>query len=606
MILPGPLEAARRWIAAHERASVALLALCPGAAFGARLLRPEPIGIGEDWDYTLLSQSLPAHAVGSYGELPLWTPYTCGGMPFLGNPQSRIGTPWFLFHLLFGADIGLRLELVAHVALAFGGAYFLARTLGLSRFASVTSGLVFPTCSFHYAHFAVGHAATALPLAYLPWPLALAFYATEQRRYLPAVGAGAVIALCFGEGGAYATMYSILALGVILPMLAWQRRDVRPLLVLAVIAGSVIAFGAWKFLPTYELMRVNPRHTTRPDGFFPPLMLRALFSRHQELGQVNTYQRWGWHEYSAYVSPAFALLAALGATLERRRTWLLTACAALFGALAVGYLFTIWEPKPRPLESPWTLLHRIPPFNSLRVPARFMALVVLFAGALAGFGTDALLRRRDSRVKGWLALLVAASVVDAWLVGTPNLEHAFAKPPIMSAPAPAAPSGPFAQYLDLERPLRLGDDGNASTRMSVVASKGLGVVNCYEPIRPPRAARGRNEPGYAGEHALLGPGSLRLTGWTPGSLTFEVNVPEATTLVVNQNFDSHFRVVEGTGDVRPEGGLLAVRVPAGSQTLRLVYRCWAFVAGAFVGFVALAGAVALWLHERRNGPLADT
>jgi hypothetical protein len=597
---PGLPEAVGRWVTEHERKVITIVALALGLVFSARLARGSPIGIGEDWDYTLLSHALPARALAVYGELPLWTPYVCGGMPYLGNPQARIGTPWFLFHVLFGPDVGIRLELVVHVALAFAGAYFLARTIGLSRFASVVSALVFPTCSLHYAHFAVGHAATALPLSYLPWPLALAFFAVERRSYLPAVISGAIIAVMFGEGGAYATMYSILTLGIVLPVVAWKRRDGRPLAVLAVIACSVLAFGAWKFLPVYELMRINPRHTTRPDGFFPPLMLKALFSRHQELGQVNTYQRWGWHEYSAYVSPAFALLALLGATLERKRTWLFTACAALFGAFAVGYLFSIWEPNPRPLESPYTLLHRIPPFNSLRVPARFMSLVVLFVGVLTGFGVE-VLRRRGGRATRVVALLAAASVIDQWFVGTGNLARAFVQTDVATLPPPRRPDGPIAQHVDLTPPLRLGDDGNASTRMSVVVAQGLGVLNCYEPIRPQRSARGRDEPGYRGEHYLLGLGEAELARWSPGTLTFDVSVPAATTLVVNQNFDSHFNLTQGNGTLVSEGGLLAVRLPAGRQRIMLEYRCWAFVTGAVLTTLALLGAIALFFRERRRG-----
>jgi hypothetical protein len=585
------------WVRAHEALVILLCACAFGALFGVRLLRSDPIAAASDWDYTLLSQSLGVDALERYGEWPLWTPYVCGGMPFFGNPQSRVLTPMFPLHLLFGVDTAIRLELVLHLAFAFAGAYYLGRTLSLSRAASFVAALVFPACSLHFAHFAVGHAATALPLAYLPWPLAFALRALDTRRASFAALAGAVIAIMFGEGGAYATAYSFLALGLVLSVLAFRERRLDPLKVLGLVLVFTLAFGAAKFATTVEVMRMNPRHTTRPDGFFPLLMLRALFSRNQDLEQLNTYQRWGWHEYSAYVSPVFALLAVVGAVLERRRTWLYSACVAIFLSLAVGYLFSIWETPPRPLESPWTLLHRIPPFSSLRVPARLMALVILFVGVLAGFGADALRARLPSWA--WLAVLsaVALSVVDAWVVGTGNLEYAFRSVPASAALPP--PAGKFAQFLDTAPPLMSGEDGPATRRMSAIVATGHGILNCYEPVRPRRAALGPGESGYRGEAYLAGEGSLELVHFSPQRLSFDVVVPAPTTLVVNRNFDDHFRVVDGVGEVVSERGLLAVRLPAGTHRVSIGYRCWAFLCGVGLGVLAVLATVALWLREKR-------
>jgi hypothetical protein len=41
--------------------------------------------------------------------------------------------------------------------------------------------------------------------------------------------------------------------------------------------------------------------------------------------------------------------------------------------------------------------------------------------------------------------------------------------------------------------------------------------------------------------------------------------------VVNQNYDRFWRLTAGRGTVISQGGLLAVSIPAGRQTLRLSY-----------------------------------
>src|SRR5271167_2122256 len=83
-----------------------------------------------DWDYHMQLHWVIWYTITHFHQFPFWNPYKCGGMPLLGNPQSPILTPFLLVDLLFGPVIGLHLASIVHVAIAFGGAYFLARVLG--------------------------------------------------------------------------------------------------------------------------------------------------------------------------------------------------------------------------------------------------------------------------------------------------------------------------------------------------------------------------------------------------------------------------------------------------------------------------------------------
>ena len=90
-----------------------------------------------DWDYHMQLHWVTWYTITHFHQFPFWNPYKCGGMPLFGNPQSAILTPFLLLDLLFGPVIGLHLDSIVHVALAFGGAYFLARVLGISRLGAV-------------------------------------------------------------------------------------------------------------------------------------------------------------------------------------------------------------------------------------------------------------------------------------------------------------------------------------------------------------------------------------------------------------------------------------------------------------------------------------
>jgi hypothetical protein len=78
----------------------------------------------------------------------------------------------------------------------------------------------------------------------------------------------------------------------------------------------------------------------------------------------------------------------------------------------------------------------------------------------------------------------------------------------------------------------------------------------------PTMAHGFNRPGYHGEQYLLSPGSVRLSEWTPNSLSYQVDVPEPTMLVINQNYYLSWEMVQGRAEVSSWEGLLAVSVPA--------------------------------------------
>jgi len=54
-------------------------------------------GTWGDWDFFLTLQWVAYHSIRHYHQLPQWNPYTCGGNSLIGNPQSHLLTPWFLF-----------------------------------------------------------------------------------------------------------------------------------------------------------------------------------------------------------------------------------------------------------------------------------------------------------------------------------------------------------------------------------------------------------------------------------------------------------------------------------------------------------------------------
>ena len=110
-------------------------------------------------------------------------------------------------------------------------------------------------------------------------------------------------------------------------------------------------------------------------------------------------------------------------------------------------------------------------------------------------------------------------------------------------------------------------------------------------------AQAYNQPGYQGEQYLLGDGTVTLSNWTPNALSFEVEVPSPTIMVVNQNYEQGWCLVKGRGEVFSRAGLIGVVLPAGRQHLELAYRSGAFVAGLAITMLAFIAMFVIWRNE---------
>jgi hypothetical protein len=547
---------------------VVALSLIFGAAFCWPLLDSVGhIGPRNDWDQHLTLHWVPYETVRQYGQIPLWNPYVCGGMPMLGNPQSRWLTPFFLLHVWFGPELALQLEMLAHICLGWLGAFVLGRTVGLSRVASLAPATIFAGSSYLYLHLAEGHS-TWMAYAYMPSILAAAL---AKRPIVAGIG----LAVAVYEGGIYTVVHTVLALALLALHRSIADKSLRPIAGLGVTAIMAICVAAPKLMMMQPLLAQYPRLTESTETVSVELVARALVDREQNLEmRIPDEHALGFYEYGAYVGPVPVLLALFGAVASMRRTipWLLLLCAGL--ALSLGR-------TPGGEYSPWSLLHEVPIFASLRIPSRFIVLAVLALGVLAGFGTDRLVTTRRYRRMAMAVALLAIAAIDMGLVASPLLRHVG-----------------DAETITLDRSERFVQLNNAERKqMYPAAQANMGSLDCYEPLEPAVAPAGMGDAHYRGEQYLLRGGSVTLVEWSPNRLTLAVSSNAPDILVVNYNYDSFWQVVSGAGQPFNQGGLLGVAVPAGTQQLVLAYRSQRFTVGVALAIAALAGA-ALWRLKR--------
>ena len=531
-------------------------------------------GAFHDWEFSTELHFVPYFTVWHYHQLPLWNPYKCGGMPMLGNPQSRILTPFFLLHLLTGPVVGLHLEVILHLALAWAGGYVLARTIGISRIGAIVCASVFPSNAWFSLHLGEGHA-VFLPAAYLPWIAALYILASNRRRLFPASVAGLLLALCLWEGGLYVAIFGVVLIASLTAPMVIVRKSLWPLWSAVCVAAFGAGFIMIKLLPALEVFRAHPREPMGGEGNPWSLLISLLTSRNQDI--LGPGPGFGFQEYGAYISLAFLVLAALGVFGGWRKS---------FPWIVSGAVFILMARGDSGSHSIWVLLRSIRVFavliSAMRLPSRFLGPMILSLAVLAGLGADLLGRiARPWGARLSLAVLLVG-LIDALLVGPPNLKYIFRD----STPR-------LPQSWEFRQMRQLG----AKFNMTHVAEANMGALECYEYTDIDTKVVGYDQEGYRGEQFLIGPGKVQIERWTPNDLTYSVSSLAPTVLAINQNYDPGWVLTKVIGLVLSRDGLLGVAVPAGNQTIRLTYRSKPFDYGLILAVLAAVAMLLLWRYE---------
>lgn len=568
-----------------------------------------------DWHYFESMGEMARRAVLWYHQAPLWNPYSCGGEVDLANPQSLSASPSFLLVLLFGTALGYKLSLVLYYTLAMDGGYRLARRLGASPIGAALAGLGYGLSGYLGMHFSSGHV-TFWGVALYPYLLLCFDRALDAWEW--ALPCGLVAAWIACHGGTFTPPMAGELLLVWAVVAAVQRRSARPLALLALAGVVALAVGAVRMLPVLEFIHDHPRppFMRAVDWSAPWQVLADLVVPRTQLELLDG-RKYGSHEYAArlaFVLLPLALLGLFGFFFERRRRdaeqrqsatrlWVLCAVAFLFamgnfdqGAVVGRYTIVF---------APWSLLQKLPVLRDLRVPSRHLVLLALGLAMLSGLAYDRLgawlaLRRGPGFARHWRRLgyaLVALAALDGAVYTALCFRGVFTV-------ERALPSGPvpfFQQHgywSDMRETLFAGH-GSIDTPGSKYGP------GCDEEAPLQRA--NALDAGDVPQARLLDPaaGQVLDAPFTPNVRAFTVELRHPTTLVINSNWNEHWRLdpLLPGARVTKVAGRLAVDlsgVTPGRHTIIVRYLPRSFTVGAATSAFALPLVFALFFLARRR------
>ncbi|MGH9298635.1 MAG: hypothetical protein ACRDZT_01815, partial [Acidimicrobiales bacterium] len=360
--------------------------------------------------------------------VPLWDPYIMGGMPYLGDMQSAVFSPFSILAYVLPFWWSLSVIAVMKVVVASMGAYLLARVFKMGFAGSFLCGVVYGFGLFM--------------IAWLPWPLTNVFplipwmlVATERLIRRPGLLTGAamsaVVALQFFGGHPESSMQALLITAgyFVLRVLqspgggatamaeagrdglsrvaALARTVSRPVLAFVIALALGTALCAVTILPFLELLWSSSDLASRPRSQVHVLP-RYFFA-----GFLPGYFPGAFEIETAFYLGALPMMLAVIALLRPRVERIAVAVAACLSLAVVLGLEPFF----------WTAAH-IPGLDFTYL-SRFTIMYLLCMALLAGFGLDDLVRHRAglryglSAASAAVVLLILPLVVVVVTRGAP-------------------------------------------------------------------------------------------------------------------------------------------------------------------------------------------
>ncbi len=548
---------------------------------GPALALPYHVGKAQDWAYFNQHATSAWLSWTVYGQLPQWEPFSCGGIPAIGNLQ---GTPVGLTQLcaaLFGLMPGQRIASLLFVLLGLEGGFLYARHRGAHGFGALAAGVLFGLSGRFVQLFHDGQP-VFLSFELLPWALLCLERGWRQWRF--AVAGSFVMALLFLEGGAVPTPLVSVLLGFMVLLRTgislWRRaHDIddlpwwRPMATLGLMATITLGLTLWRILPVAESLIRYPRVWHGVDNYSVGHVLNMLLRQGSKQGYTN--------DGSSLVGMGAALLFAVALIGRDKRTPWLFALTVVCLDLATGRSEGL---------SLFPLLKAMPVLENLRNPFRFGIFAGFFIAIGAGVGISVveerllgLIDRLGPKLTTGRAAHTAHRAVRLAGGGAAFLTLGLALGPCWQLATFG--HGRLQQVFIRETPrhvVRPFQQGIGNRWVADVwPAQHRGSLSCFEEQPFPQAPGLRADRPQEAFLDLPSAGTVTQVSWSPHRIVLDVALERPARLLVNQNYhrgwgSSVGEAIRHTGhigaDGRPDGeGLIAVALPAGRRQVVLRY-----------------------------------
>ncbi len=358
-----------------------------------------------------------------HGELPLWNPLSCCGLPFLAQWNTMVLYPGMWLCLLFPLSWSLGMFCLGHLFFAGMGMYFLARRWTGNNLAASVAGVVFAFNGLSWTMLMWPNDIAGV--AWMPW-VVLGMERAWREGGRAVVVAGLAGAMQLLTGAPEVILFTWVVVGAIGLVECFQRQVPPSRLILRGCGAGALAAGlaAAQLLPFLDLLAHSSRDAgyataadtgqwAMPSGGWANYLVPLFRYYKVFFGETMFFQPGQFWTTSYFLGIGTVLLAGLafGRVSRDGRVWLLGGLTLVCLILALGDAGHVYA---------W-LLRAVPALGFMRYPIKFVVVPTLTIPLLAALGLARWQRvtageaGAGRRMVGWLTLLLlCAMAVIVW------------------------------------------------------------------------------------------------------------------------------------------------------------------------------------------------
>ncbi len=538
-----------------------------------------------DWDQFTFWHAVPREIILQYHQFPLWNPYTNGGNVLLAHTHSPFLSPFFIFVLIFGPIVGLKLEIFVHLFIGMLGMYQLAKYLKIGKYSSYLPPIVYMLSSIFILHVAEGHVEW-ITMAFIPWIFLFFLKSSDNFKYI--FYCIILISITIFSGSIDIVSILLILLPIYVLSVAIKQNNITMVKKVIIILVGTFLICSIKLIPMLEFVKENPRFVKYDESTVMFSLSSILLSREQDMFYQST--KWnipeqgvksnaieceyGWHEYGAYIGFVPLILAIIGSLFYFKKHWPLfvTGLVTLWISLGSGAFFNLWS-----------IFHRLPFYNMLHVPSRYIVGFVFCSAIFSGLGLTKLEYASNKKYyKFFIICVICYIFCDLFLVNYPLLKNTFTiKPPEVER---------AFEFRQRHRDFCLFP-GIIRSSMYPALLNNSGVINNYEVISVERGdVKTVSDVDYKGEVYFLNSNNrIESFDFSPNILKIKVNVKENDRLVINQNYYRGWKGKIGSKklNISPFSGLISTNLSKGEYLVELFYMPNSFIIGAILSGISI-------------------
>jgi len=542
----------------------------------------------EDW-FQFSSHNLNSRkSIIEYKQLPLWSPFLGGGFPIIGHPQDMTLSPLFLFILIFGETVGLKLIIILiYLSSALGTYLFSKKVLCFSQLTSSFVALSFVLSSYLPYQLSDGNFHCEPFLLLLPLLLYLYEKSINNKKF---IFFSAFLLAIMLFSGAFAFLYIFLAFFMYCLFSQIFCAKKKYFKTFCIIFISLLFIGSIKILPTLEILSnkgacmsdpldSNPHASTickENINTVPPNYLSYS-------NLVNSYlsKSFPYHSttYTGIIPITFFIL---GLFFIRKNIIKFLLLFLLFLLLLLGNNFVI---------NIHHLFSYIPLYNLVIKLNKYIPPIILFFFCIisGNFLNKIYLKIKNKKLLiSLITLLVLSSIFWQFYsnIGTQSNLFIYPKQKVNL-------KNNFYQTRIITTS-RVNIETSKNQYYNI--RKGIGTINWYSSIildenTIPKYFVYKNSSlmenqKYLGEVYFINrKNKAYMKYFSPNKMIIDVKISKPDTLIINQNYNKYWKT--DCGKLFDKGGLLAIEMDTQCKSVKIWFTPVLFFIGLGISLVTL-------------------